>query len=746
MIRHIEGWILDLYPKDGRMVVWLKTPDGQSIRLADSWQQFLFVAGDYSGLVNLAKQLNVEGMSFEKKFISPEDQGPSIVLKVPVPKNRNAEYLAEKILVYGRYSRYDLYNVDVKSSQLYMYEKDICPFGYVKATVNDSNICWKLDDNLDSIDYDIPPLREVDLSVKVQQRSRLPNLDSPIESITIKSKDEVYHINSHDEQQNLLNFADTMNAVDPDIIYTTNGDNFLFPYLDHRATVNGVTDRLILSRESTPLGAPHRKGQTYTSYGRVHYRPTPTRLLGRIHIDRETSILYRDCGLHGIIEVARLCRAPVHSVSNTTIGTSMTSAQLYEANRLGILIPWMKKNAEELKTARELLIADRGGFYYEPIAGLHESVGELDFTSLYPMIMLNKNLSGETVRCKCCPDSKNRVPELDYNICEKHIGIVPRSLKPLLEKRRKYKELKQTTTDPVLRSIYEMRQVALKWILVCAFGYLGFKNARFGRIDAHIATCAFARKILKDAVHLAESRGFRLIHGIVDSLWLKKEGATEQDYLRLRAEIEAATGFPLSFEGIYRWIVFLSSKTNKSIPVLNRYYGVFRNGKIKDRGIATRRHDTPLIIDKCIREVIHALSEAENTEEFQGKLKLTHKIIQKYIGLLRSGEIPLEELTIRKRLSKNPNEYKNMVLQAIAANQLAKEGAIPNAGECVSYIVTKGQGKIPKSRVLAFELCEKSNSYDAGSYIDLLLSSVETILMPFQNHRSSTDSLRRHVA
>ncbi|MCX6658782.1 MAG: hypothetical protein NTX81_00160, partial [Candidatus Bathyarchaeota archaeon] len=67
-------------------------------------------------------------------------------------------------------------------------------------------------------------------------------------------------------------------------------------------------------------------------------------------------------------------------------------------------------------------------------------------------------------------------------------------------------------------------------------------------------------------------------------------------------------------------------------------------------------------------------------------------------------------------------------------------------GECVSYIITKGQGKIPKSRVLAFELCEKSNSYDAGSYIDLLLSSVETILMPFQNHRSSTDSLRRHVA
>jgi DNA polymerase-2 len=270
----------------------------------------------------------------------------------------------------------------------------------------------------------------------------------------------------------------------------------------------------------------------------------PTRLLGRLHIDRENSFLYRDCGLPGIIEVARLCRIPVQRASSVTIGTSMTSAQFYEANRQHVLIPWQKTGTEELKTANELLVADRGGFYYEPIVGLHEGVGELDFTSLYPMIMLNKNLSGETVRCKCCPDSKNRVPELGYNICEKRLGIVPRSLQLLIEKRRRYKELKQTVSDSSLLSIYEMRQIALKWILVTSFGYLGFKNARFGKIDAHIATCAFARQILKDTVHLAEAKGFKLIHGIVDSLWLKKSGATEEEYLRLKDEIEKTIQLP----------------------------------------------------------------------------------------------------------------------------------------------------------------------------------------------------------
>ena len=713
------------------MVVWLKTRDGQAVRLVDDWQQCFYVAGARDDLTKLADELHIEGMSFEEKFVRPKNDDPSTVLKVTIQNSREAERLAEKILVHGRYKRYELYNVDVNPSQLYMYEKGIYPFAYVNSIVNTWNVNWEIRDSLESPDYEIPPLREMTLSISVQKRTRLPTRTDPLKEVTIKSRNEVHQINGCDEQQNLLHLVQIVRALDPDIVYTTGGDNFLFAYLAHRATVHDIADQLILGREETPLRISFGRGQTYMSYGRVHYRPMPTRLLGRLHIDRENSILYRDCRLPGIIEVARLCRIPVQRVTNTTIGTSMTSAQFYEATKRGILIPWHKKDTEELMTASELLIADRGGFYYEPIVGLHESVGELDFNSLYPTIMLKKNLSGETVRCKCCPDSKNRVPELNYNICEKRIGIVPRSIKLLLEKRRRYKELKQITIDPELRATYEMRQAALKWILVCAFGYLGFKNARFGKIDAHIATCAFARQILKDAVRLAESKGFKLIHGIVDSLWLMKKGATEEDYLKLRAEIERVTGFPISFEGIYRWIVFLSSKTHRNVPVLNRYYGVYRNGKIKDRGIATRRSDTPPIIDRCMREVLHVLAQAENAEQFYARLPSVHKVIEKYIHLIRSGDVSFKEFAIRKRISQDPSMYRHKVLQAVAANQLAKEGGAPKAGESISYIITNNQSKIANRRALALELCDDSQTYDAEAYVDLLISSIETTLMPF---------------
>ena len=73
-----------------------------------------------------------------------------------------------------------------------------------------------------------------------------------------------------------------------------------------------------------------------------------------------------------------------------------------------------------------------------------------------------------------------------------------------------------------LKDCYDKRQAALKWILVTSFGYLGFNNSKFGRIDAHIAVCAFARDIMLKISKVVETHGFEIIHGIVDSIWVKK--------------------------------------------------------------------------------------------------------------------------------------------------------------------------------------------------------------------------------
>jgi DNA polymerase I len=112
-----------------------------------------------------------------------------------------------------------------------------------------------------------------------------------------------------------------------------------------------------------------------------------------------------------------------------------------------------------------------------------------------------------------------------------------------------------------LREIYDKRQSALKWILVTCFGYLGYKNAKFGTVDGHMVTCACGRNTLLKASSLAEKQGFRVIHGIVDSLWLKKEDASTENYVILCEEIEKTLNLPLDFSGLFKWIVFLPSKT-----------------------------------------------------------------------------------------------------------------------------------------------------------------------------------------
>jgi DNA polymerase, archaea type len=190
---------------------------------------------------------------------------------------------------------------------------------------------------------------------------------------------------------------------------------------------------------------------------------------------------------------------------------------------------------------------------------------------MYPSLMVNNNISAETVLCKCCPDSHLRIPELNYNICEKRIGIVPKALELVVNKRVNYKKLRDKTQDQKLKEIYDNRQIALKWILVTCFGYLGYRNAKFGTVDGHIGVCAFGRAVFLRAARISESRGFEVLHGIDDSLWLKKENTNLEEYKDLCTQVSDDIGVPLNFEGRYKWIIFLPSKIHPNIGVLNRY-------------------------------------------------------------------------------------------------------------------------------------------------------------------------------
>lgn len=106
--------------------------------------------------------------------------------------------------------------------------------------------------------------------------------------------------------------------------------------------------------------------------------------------------------------------------------------------------------------------------------------------------------------------------------------------------------LRRAGTD---KEIYNRRQTALKWMLVTCFGYLGYRNARFGRIEAHEAVTAFGREKLLQAKEICEEEGFELLHAITDSLWIRKKGLDGEKVLHLCQKISEVTGIPMNLEG-----------------------------------------------------------------------------------------------------------------------------------------------------------------------------------------------------
>ncbi|MFL6363435.1 MAG: DNA polymerase domain-containing protein, partial [Nitrososphaeraceae archaeon] len=462
-----SGWLFDAYPLDNKMIFWIKQENNNTLRLEDSsWSHSIYVASDDNSYLKSIVDTLLDGSNVEKKndiaslvedyeFTSRyeriTDVTKSDVLKLTLLDSTKALTLARKIetLQSSKFVKYGIYNVDLLPAQSYFYEHDIFPLAFCEVDNNHcSKLRWLNKDSVWSANYKIPDFKTIHLAVNLRKEGKIQRYNDKIDSITIKQQQrggidnnnsEIISIECNDSSEyNIIKeLKAEVSDIDPDFIFTEDGDSYTFPYLIYRAEQDGVEEELSLSREpDIPLKKPAREGMSYFSYGRVYFRPTTIKLLGRIHIDKSNSFVYNESGLQGLYEIARLCRMPLHTASRASIGKCLSSLQFYYATQKGILIPWKPVIAEHFKTLQELLVADRGGYIFEPQIGVHEQVAEFDFVSLYPNIMLKKNLSAETILCNCCPNSQLRVPELDYNICEKRVGIVPMSLKIVLDKRR----------------------------------------------------------------------------------------------------------------------------------------------------------------------------------------------------------------------------------------------------------------------------------------------------------------------
>ena len=721
----LKGTILDVYldRKKNVMVAWL-VDNGKPVKIEDNYTPSFYVYAQREELytiVGLLRNLpQIGNLNFTSKKTVLGSNKKRFVLEI-VPKNIGSiSKLSEIVDSWGGYYRYHLFNVDIRLPSRYLQDKEVFCNAWVKwdgkkFIHNDSQ--W-------IIDYAMPSYKIAHFDVQHKAKSRIMSFNDPIKNIRIDN----HVIAEENEVDTIVNAVKQLQQVDPDVIYTHKGDSVLFPYLYHRAKLHNIQNSLNLGRDKNQCLRPTKQAKSYFSYGQIVYRPAFYTLRGRVHLDTYNSFLYGESGLRGLIDISRCSNIPLQTLSRVGPGTAISQIQVNKAKEKGYLIPWKKNIPEGWKTAMDLLVSDRGGLILDPVVGLHEDMVELDFASLYPNIMLKYNISPETMLCSCCRTVPYCiVPQLGYHICSCQKGLLPEVLEPILSRRFYYKA--RSKNKKYDKELYKELQQAWKWVLLVCFGYTGYRNARYGRIECYESITAFSRDILLTAVEVVQNSGYEVIHGIIDSLWVKPQKGRMKPS-RLSRMISNHTGIRMDVEGHYKWIVFLPSK-NTGVGALNRYYGLFDNGEIKVRGVELRQKSSPLFLKNMQNDMLKVFSKANNAKEFLDLISNAVDVIQDYAIRIINMEVEQKDLMITTCVSKDIPDYKVNTLVKSALFQLRDSGIQPEPGQSVRYVVRDENSRKPRERVCIAEMLDSNDKVDVDFYLRQIAQYGESILVPF---------------
>lgn len=406
-----------------------------------------------------------------------------------------------------------------------------------------------------------------------------------------------------------------------------------------------------------------------------------------------------------VVELSWITGVRPDVVSRIAPGRLNTFLHSEAAKKNGILIPDLKALSEKPKTVLELMRLDKGGTIFYPEPGVYRNVAKLDFSSMYPSIIVNFNLSPETLNCSCCLDGE-AVPDTTWHLCRKRIGVIPQGIRKVLERRLELKHAMKAEKDPVRRRELDLRQKALKNILVTCFGYLGFNNFVFSNVECKEAVMLYGRHILEQTKLIAEDYGLEVIYGIVDSVFT--QGGSTDTVKAFAKEVERQIGIELALDASFKAIVFPAGAQGGRVA--NRYYGITPEGEIEARGICIRRSDSPPIVKKFQENSIRLL--LDDGDFFENYAKC-FELLEKEYRAIRAGAYELSDFVVVRQMRKSPEAYK-VTLAHVEAFKKA-----PNPHGYVELVYTV-EGSTPRSLA-------RRELVDARQYLYLMRKSLSEL-------------------
>ncbi len=564
-------------------------------------------------------------------------------------------------------------------------------------------------------------------------------------SYCIKTSEGYTHEETlHGDEEKLLNdFVKVIKEHDPDIITGYNIDGYDLPLLVERAEVYGV--KLAIGRDGTNLEQKFQR--FWQARGRVivdawwnvkrEVRPrqeslnaVAKELLGKEKhdvnpkkMDEEwannpqkvmdycledaklaVEILEHIKVLQKYQHLGSVAKLPLDNVINGITSNMIDSLLIRFADSKGVGVPMTN---HQKRTGHI-----EGGYVHNINPGLYEWVCVLDFKSMYPSIIIDRNLCFSTMS----PDGEIETPlGVKFKSPEQKKGMLPELLINLMKDRDSAKELQASAKTKSDEDYYRRIQEAIKILMNSVYGVFASYFYRFTNLNIGASITAYAREYVKDIIEELENEGVDVIYGDTDSVFFRSP------YDELNKTIEFGESIAdrysvgakqLEFEKILQ--PFFSHGVKK------RYVGkqIWPKESMLIRGYETRRTDAFPIQVQALEDIFAKLMDRNIEDALESSKNWVTKVSE--------GEFDDNQFVISKTVNlkrKYVNEDNQAHLQAY--KKYIETGRPFVSGMKISFIVT--DASITPMKVEPYipeETCPKP---DYNYYADRIAKSLSRI-------------------
>lgn len=530
-----------------------------------------------------------------------------------------------------------------------------------------------------------------------------------------------------DEQKMLTHFFQTLEKIEVDLLGGYNSDFFDMPYLLHRSKKLEVDFKNFLPEIYETIGKDAEKSYhchqiilwdylRYLKWIVVDNRPIGWSLdVVAQHLFKEkkiehggTDVLWEDNDLTKLIQynikdvyltekIAQTQKIIEFPILYQKI-VPQTFEDVYFNSRFleSMIHQRFKQFKFPSKKRHETAPSFKGALVLETHPGLFENVSVYDFSSLYPSIMISLNLSKDTIT----KDLKDFDPQTDVKInttlfTTKKKGIIPQLSLLLLNERNKLKKRKMQFNggSQEFRILNDMEMV-FKASCNALYGVLGHPG--FILYDQRVASAVtfVAREILRFVKAKAEEQGYTILSGDTDSLFCQIKANDFEETIKKSKDLqdlfnkaipeflEKFTKSPNLLEKHNMQIVFeksfskllLSSAKKKQVGFLKFFKGkILKEEELYIKGFEAIKGDCPTYFKKVLiglyKNILNNYGNVKKLREFVDRIKIDLK------------KQPIEDLIVRKKMSKRMEEYPGLPQHIKALNNskvVLKRGATIN--------------------------------------------------------------------